>query len=159
MAVDSITVRLVEQEDVAALHARESQPGAHLAQEHLDRQAEGSYFFAVAVDDSGVPLGIGALDARPGRLCPELRNLLVYPEARGHGVATEISRFLESLATDNGFAEVFLRVDPENEAAIPVFIGLDYTPTGDHLPALPTGAGDDDAERLDAVYRKSLRLA
>ena len=157
MAVDSFTVRLVEQGDVPALQAREPLPDAHLAQAHLDQQGAGSYFFAVAVDESNQPLGIGALDARPGRLCPELRNLLVYPEARGHGVATEISRFLESLAAESGFAEVFLRVDPENEAAIPVFIGLDYTPTGDHLPALPNGASDAEG-RLDAVYRKSLRI-
>ncbi len=158
MAVDSFTVRLVERADVPALHAREPQPDAHFAQAHLDRQSAGNYLFAVAVDDSGEPLGIWALDARPGPLCPELRNLLVYPEARGHGVATAISRFLESLAAGAGFAEVFLRVDPENEVAIPVFIGLDYSPTGDHLPALPTGAGEDDLERLDAVYRKSLRM-
>ncbi|MBN9104909.1 MAG: GNAT family N-acetyltransferase [Propionibacteriaceae bacterium] len=158
MAVDSITVRLVEQADVPALHDREPQPEAHLAQAHLDRQTEGGYFFAVAVDGSGVPLGVGALDARPGRLCPELRGLLVYPEARGHGVATEISRFLESRAAEAGFAEVFLRVDPENETAIPVFIGLDYSPTGDHLPALPDGSAEPDAGRLDAVFRKSLRI-
>jgi GNAT superfamily N-acetyltransferase len=158
MAVDSFSVRLVEQQDVPALQAREPQPDAHFAQAHLDRQGEGGYFFAVAVDDAGAPLGIGALDARPGRLCPELRNLLVYPEARGHGVATRISRFLESMAAEAGFAEVFLRVDPENETAIPVFIGLDYSPTGDHLPALSTGSGHE-AERLDAVYRKSLRIA
>jgi GNAT superfamily N-acetyltransferase len=158
MAVDSITVRLVERTDVAALHAREPQPDAQLAQAHLDRQDAGSYFFALAVDESNTPLGVGAIDCRPGRLCPELRDLLTYPEARGHGVATRISEFLESLAADAGFSEVFLRVDPENETAIPVFIGLDYTPTGHHLPALSSGAEDQDA-RLDAVYRKSLRIA
>lgn len=158
MAVDSFTVRLVEQQDVPALHAREPRPDAKLAQAHLDRQDAGGYFFALAVDSSNTPLGIGAIDGRAGQLCPELRDLLTYPEARGHGVATRISEFLESLAADAGFSEVFLRVDPENETAIPVFIGLDYTPTGDHLPALSSGAGED-GPRLDAVYRKSLRLA
>jgi GNAT superfamily N-acetyltransferase len=158
MAVDSITVRLVEQEDLAALHAREPQADAHLAQAHLDRQGAGGYYFAVAVDSSTTPLGTGAIDCRPGRLCPELRDLLVYPEARGHGVATRLSEYLESLAARTGFSEVFLRVDPENETAIPVFIGLDYTPTGDHLPALETGA-PTTGERLDAVFRKSLRIA
>jgi GNAT superfamily N-acetyltransferase len=155
MAVDSITDRLVERADLAVLHAREPRPDAQLAQAHLDRQDAGDYFFAVALDSSSTPLGLGAMDARPGRLCPELRDLLVYPEARGHGVATRISEFLEALAAQAGFSEVFLRVDPENETAIPVFIGLDYTPTGDHLPALAT----DEPGRLDAVYRKSLRIA
>lgn len=159
MAFDSITVRLVEQADLAALHAREPQPDAQLAQSHLDRQNAGSYLFAVAVDASNTPLGVGAIDCRPGRLCPEMRDLLVYPEARGHGVATRISQYLESLAAEAGFSEVFLRVDPENETAIPVFIGLDYTPTGDHLPALGAGSSLPDPERLDAVYRKSLRIA
>ena len=28
--------------------------------------------------------------------------------------------------------QVKLGVDPENPAAIPMYIGLDYTPTGDH---------------------------
>lgn len=158
MAVDTITVRLVERTDLAALHAREPQPDAHSAQAHLDRQGAGSYFFALAVDSANTPLGVGAIDCRPGRLCPELRDLLTYPEARGHGVATRISEFLESLAADAGFSEVFLRVDPENETAIPVFIGLDYTPTGHHLPAL-SSAADDEGPRLDAVFRKSLRIA
>jgi GNAT superfamily N-acetyltransferase len=159
MALDSITVRLVEEADLAAIHAREPKPDLHLARAHLDRQEAGGYYVAVAVDASNTPLGLGALDCRPGRLCPELRDLLVYPEARGHGVATQLSQFLESLAAKAGFSEVFLRVDPENETAIPVFIGLDYTPTGDHLPALGEGTALPVADRLDAVFRKSLRIA
>ena len=55
-----------------------------------------------------------------------------------------------------------LRVDPQNEAAIPMYISLDYTPTGDHK--LTTyhyvdGLGNTHArEETDAIYRKSLRL-
>ena len=56
--------------------------------------------------------------------------------------------------------EVFLRVDPDNAAAIPMYIGLDYTPTGDHvLTTYETvnSAGErSTTEQRDAVYRKSL---
>ena len=63
-------------------------------------------------------------------------------------------------ATELGFVEVFLRVDPDNEAAIPMYIGLDYSPTGDH--ALTTYESVDaegvrhSVEQTDSIYRKSL---
>ena len=71
-----------------------------------------------------------------------------------------LTRYLENLARERGFVEIFLRVDPENAAAIPMYIGLDYTPSGDHRltsyeSADATGAVQV-SERLEAVYRKSL---
>jgi len=55
---------------------------------------------------------------------------------------------------------VFLRVNPDNEAAIPMYIGLDYTPTGDHAlttyEAVDAGGAVYTTEQTDAIYRKSL---
>ena len=73
-----------------------------------------------------------------------------------------LTRFLEDQAIDLGFDEIFLRVDPQNEAAIPMYISLDYTPTGDHKLTTYNyvdGLGNTHArEEMDAIYRKSLRL-
>ena len=157
---DPITVRLCTPDDLPALHALEVHPSARIAQRHFDRQAAGNYFYAVALRD-GEPLGTSVLDCSPdGPLCPELKNLWVYPQHRRQGAARALTRFLEQQASALGFVEVFLRVNPDNEAAIPMYIGLDYSPTGDH--ALTTYESVDengnlvDLQQSDAVYRKSL---
>ncbi len=160
MAVDLITVRLSAATDLDALHAREAHPDARLAQRHFDRQQAGDYFFAVAERGDEL-LGYCALDCdRSSNLCPELKSLWVYPEFRRQGAARELTTFLEDRARELGFVEVFLRVDPDNAAAIPMYIGLDYTPTGDHvLTTYETvnSAGErSTTEQRDAVYRKSL---
>jgi ribosomal protein S18 acetylase RimI-like enzyme len=159
MPVDPITVRLVAAEDLPALHALEVHPSARIAEKHFDRQAGGDYYFALALRGQE-PLGTSVLDCRPGPLCPELKNLWVYPQHRRQGAARALTRFLEQQAAALGYVEVFLRVNPDNEAAIPMYIGLDYTPTGDH--ALTTYESVDaegrlySTEQTDAVYRKSL---
>lgn len=160
MLEDPITVRLCRAEDLPALHARELHPSARVAQKHFDRQAGGNYFFAVAWRGEE-PLGSGVLECDPDRdLCPELKNLWVYPESRRRGAARALTTFLEQQAADLGFVEVFLKVNPENEAAIPMYIGLDYSPTGDHAVTTyewvdADGVTHDTAQR-DAIYRKSL---
>jgi ribosomal protein S18 acetylase RimI-like enzyme len=160
MTAEPITVRLCTAEDLPALHAKEPHPAARIAQRHFDRQSAGNYFYAVALRGTE-PLGTSVLDCDPkNRLRPELKNLWVYPESRRQGAARELTTFLEEQAAGLGFVEVFLRVDPENEAAIPMYIGLDYSPTGDH--ALTTYESVDATgtlgtyEQMDAVYRKSL---
>lgn len=158
---EPIAVRLCEAEDVRLLAAREPHPNAHYAATHFARQQAGNYFFAVAWRGDE-PLGTSVLDCRPGKLQPELKSLWVYPHARRQGAARALTRFLELEALRQAFAEVFLRVDPANEAAIPMYISLDYTPTGDHRTTTYEYV-DADGERrtreqVDAVYRKSLRL-
>lgn len=160
MSVDLITVRLTTEADLAALHAREAHPEAHLAQRHFDRQQAGDYYFALAVRGDTI-LGFCVLDCDRGNdLCPELKSLWVYPEARRQGAAAAVTTFLEERARELGFVEVFLKVDPENEAAIPMYIGLDYTPTGDHAWTTYESVAADGArhstEQRDAIYRKSL---
>ncbi len=163
MAVEQITVRLTTRDDLEALHAREAHPDAHLAQRHFERQEAGDYFHALA-ERGGVILGTCVLDCdRSQSLCPELKNLWVYPESRRQGAARALTTFLEDRARELGFVEVFLRVDPDNEAAIPMYIGLDYTPTGDHVATayewLDAAGEHHSTEQTDAVYRKSLRIS
>ena len=160
MTDEPITVRLCTAEDLPALHAREAHPSARIAQRHFDLAAAGDYYYAVAFRGD-VPLGTCAMDAHEHNpLCPELMNLWVYPDARRQGAAKAMTRFLERKPAERGLVEVFLRVDPNNEAAIPMYIGLDYTPTGDHaVTSYETVAADGavtTTEKTDAIYRKSL---
>jgi ribosomal protein S18 acetylase RimI-like enzyme len=160
MPVDPITIRLASADDLGVLHSREAHPDAHLALRHFERQEAGDYFFALA-EQAGDPLGFCVLDTHPDNdLCPEIKSLWVYPESRRLGAGRALTSYLEDLARERGFVEVFLRVDPENAAAIPMYIGLEYTPTGDHrmtsYEAVDAGGAVEIVERLDAVYRKSL---
>lgn len=162
MSVDPITIRLVSADDLGALHSREAHPDAHLALRHYERQQAGDYFFALA-ERAGTFLGFCVLDCDPDNaLCPELKSLWVYPEARRLGAGRALTGYLEQLARDRGFVEIFLRVDPENAAAIPMYIGLDYTPSGDHFltayELVDASGAVQITERMDAVYRKSLMV-
>lgn len=160
MPVDPITIRLATADDLGALHAREAHPDAHLALRRYERQEAGDYYFALA-EQAGAILGFCVLDCDlGGELRPEIKSLWVYPEARRLGAGRALTRYLENLARERGFVEIFLRVDPENAAAIPMYIGLDYTPSGDHLlttyESVDAGGVLQLEERLEAVYRKSL---
>lgn len=159
---EPILVRLCTADDLASLSRREPHPNARYAESHYLRQQEGGYLFAVAVNGDD-HLGTSVLDCRDdNHLQPELKSLWVHPEFRRMGAARQLTRFLEDRALELGFDEIFLRVDPQNEAAIPMYISLDYTPTGDHK--LTTyeyvdGLGNTHSrEQMDAIYRKSLRL-
>lgn len=162
MPTDPITVSLCTPEDLPALQAREIHPTARIASAHYERQVAGDYYYAVATR-GGVPLGTSVLDCGPDRpLCPELKSLWIYPEFRRQGAARALTTFLESQAAALGFVEVFLRVNPDNEAAIPMYIGLDYTPTGEHALTTYESVDADGAhqstEQVDAIYRKSLLI-
>ena len=159
---EPILVRLCTEDDIPVMARREPHPNARYAEGHFRRQQEGGYLFAIALDGDDL-LGTSVLDCREdNRLQPELKSLWVYPEFRRRGAARALTRFLEGQALDLGFDEIFLRVDPQNVAAIPMYISLDYTPTGDHK--LTTyeyvdGLGNTHSrEEMDAIYRKSLRL-
>lgn len=161
----TVSVRLATAEDLPALSDRESSAARGNAAEHLQRSG-GDYFLAMAfLDDE--PAGHAALDVRPdNELRPEVKSLYVYPNARRRGVGAAISRFLEEKAAELGFDEIFLGVTPDNPAAIPMYIGLDYTPTGEHRSAVNLEVlrldGDQlipaDDEPTEAIYRKSLRI-
>ena len=149
---EPISVRLCTQDDLPALSRREPHANARYAQGHFERQQQGDYLFALAVRGADL-LGTSVLDCRGDNLLqPELKSLWVYPEHRRVGAARSLTRYLEEQALDRGFDEIFLRVDPQNAAAIPMYISLDYTPTVDGLGA------SHSREQMDAIYRKSLRL-
>ena len=151
---EPISVRLCTQDDLPALSRREPHANARYAQGHFERQQQGDYLFALAVRGADL-LGTSVLDCRGDNLLqPELKSLWVYPEHRRVGAARSLTRYLEEQALDRGFDEIFLRVDPQNAAAIPMYISLDYTPTGDHRLVLD----EDDNEQHEAIYRKSLTI-
>ena len=159
---EPIQVRLCTADDLDALGRREPHPNARYAEGHFERQQQGDYFFAIAVRGD-VQLGTSVLDCREDNLLqPELKSLWVYPESRRQGAARALTRFLEQQAIDLGFDEIFLRVDPQNAAAIPMYISLDYTPTGDHrlttYEYVDALGNTHSREEMDAIYRKSLRL-
>lgn len=166
-STQSITVRLATAADLPALADRESDAARGNAAEHVQLAEAGDYFLAMAfLGDE--PAGHAALDVREeNELRPEVKSLYVYPSARRRGVGAAISRFLEDMAAELGFDEIFLGVTPDNPAAIPLYIGLDYTPTGEHRSAVNLAVlrldGDQiitsDDEPTEAIFRKSLRLA
>lgn len=160
MTQEIIQVRPCTPADLPALHALEPHPAAHLAQDHCERQARGDYLFVIAWRN-GIPLGSSVLDWDPAnQWCPELKNLWVYPEHRRQGVARALTSSLEGAAAEHGFQEVFLRVDPNNAAAIPMYVGMDYSPTGHHVMTyyewVDSAGALHAVEQQDAVYRKSL---
>lgn len=161
-----ITVRLATADDLPALSERESQGARGNAAEHLTLVSAGDYYLVMAflADE---PAGHGVLDAREdNELRPEVKSLYVYPSARRRGVGAAISRFLEAKASELGFDEIFLGVTPDNPAAIPMYIGLDYTPTGEHRSAVNLAVLQLDGDQIithedeptEAIYRKSLRI-
>jgi len=154
MSTTSPDVRLCTDEDLPLLQRRAVRPGSGFAQRNLELAAAGDYFFVGAFGDDDV-WGYVVLDCRPDtELRPEMTGLWVYPAHRRHGLGVRLTRFIEDIAAQHGFDSVQLGVDPENPAAIPMYIGLDYTPTGDHRLVLD----EDDNEQHEAIYRKSLTI-
>nr|NLI50033.1 GNAT family N-acetyltransferase [Propionibacterium sp.] len=151
MTASNVEVRLCTPADLPLLSARE--PGATRAPEYLELAARGNFFFVAAFAPDEVA-GYVALDCRPEtELAPEMRTLWVYPEYRRRGLGVRLSKAIEEIAAAQGYTEVRLGVDPENPAAIPMYISLDYTPTGDHRTVV-----EDGVEQREAIYRKSLTI-
>ena len=120
--------------------------------------------FAVAFDGNE-PLGTALLDLDADSWSPELRNMYVYPSARRRGAGRALSTYLEDVARKAGHTAVYLAVDPNNEKAIPLYVSLEYHPTGEHLfvedPEVPQveGTGTQRSLRdLQEVPDRSLKL-
>lgn len=150
-----ISVRPCTRADLPTLRAFEPREGTLFSEQYFTRQEEGEFLFATAWDDEG-PLGWGTLDLSDIPLQPQLGHLWVFPQARRRGVGRSLSEWLEDQARQRGFREVFLRVDPQNSAAIPLWIDLGYTPTGEHDLATDDATGKTSHH---AIYRKSLTIA
>lgn len=155
MSDPTLDVRLCTAADLPLLLAKEVRPGAGFAARNLSLAEGGDFFFVGAFGPSDIA-GYVVLDCRAEtEIRPEMKSLWVYPEYRRQGLGVKLTRFIEQIAAQQGFDSVQLGVDPENPAAIPMYIGLEYTPTGDHR----TVTDDDGVDTLEAIFRKSLTIA
>lgn len=155
----AVGVRPATAADLEALRSRQPRPELALVDEHFEAQQRGTLIFAVALDGDK-PLGTAVLDLAADSMTPELRNMYVYPEARRQGAGRALSQFLEAEARARGFSAVYLAVDPNNEKAVPLYVSLEYHPTGEHLfvdePEVPQVGPDAEPSQHYAIYKKSL---
>lgn len=156
----TVEVRLVEEADLPTLREHQARPELGLVDVHYKASQEGNLLFAVAVED-GEPLGTALLDIDPDYdWVPELRNMWVYPQARRRGAGRALSHWLEDQARERGFQAVYLAVDPNNERAIPLYVSLEYLPTGEHLfvddPEVHQVEEGTTPAKHYAIYKKSL---
>ena len=156
----SITVRSATEEDLSAIRQHLGQTDPRLVNEHFRLQREGLMFFAVALDDEVNELvGTALLDLN-SEMTPELRNMFVAPTARRQGAGRALSQWVEQKAREAGHTAVFLAVDPNNEKAVPLYISLEYHPTGEHLfveePEVEQVPDPSRASSHYAIYKKSL---
>ena len=159
-----VTARLATSADLPALEANETERTRGLSASYLERHAEGDYYVVVGLLDDQI-MGRVVLDCRAdqGVLVPEMKLLWVVPAARRRGLAVAMTTFLEEMAARLGYDEIFLGVTTDNPAAIPMYISLEYTPTGEHrnainLSVIESWHGVNDDEPVEAIFRKSLKL-
>lgn len=156
-----IIVRPATDSDLDALRANEPRPELGLVDKHFAAQQAGTLLYVVAVEGD-TPVGTAVLDLDADSLTPELRNMYVYPGARRKGAGRALSRYLEDEARKRGFAAVYLAVDPNNEKAVPLYVSLEYHPTGEHLfvdePEVEQVDDETQASEHYAIYKKSLTV-
>ena len=115
-------------------------------------------FFAVALEQDEL-LGTALLDLA-SEMAPELRNMFVAPAARRRGAGRALSQWVEQKAREAGHTAVYLAVDPNNEKAVPLYVSLEYHPTGEHLfvaePEVQQVPDPSRASSHYAIYKKSL---
>ncbi|HRL50368.1 MAG TPA: GNAT family N-acetyltransferase [Propioniciclava sp.] len=156
--------RLATRDDLPSLEANETDKTRGLSATYLDEQERGDFYVVVGLLDGEV-VGRVVLDVRddPSVLAPEMKLLWVVPSARRKGLGAVMTHELEALARSLGYDEIFLGVSADNNpAAIPLYVSLDYTPTGDHRSAINLSVIDADApigdDPTEAIFRKSLRV-
>ena len=155
----AVTVRRATAEDLDRLRPAQYRPELNLVDEHFAQQEAGGLIFAVAVDEDGI-LGTAILDFDADQMTPELRNMYVYPTARRKGAGRALTRYVEDEARQAGHAAVYLAVDPNNYRAVPLYISLEYHPTGEHLfvdePEVQQVEEGQQPSTHYAIYKKSL---
>ena len=154
----AIVVRRAEEADLPALREIQARPDLNLVDKHFEAQSAGLLVFAVAFDGDE-PIGSALLDL-DSEMTPELRNMYVVPGARRKGAGRALSRWIEDQAREAGHTAVFLAVDPNNEKAVPLYVSLEYHPTGEHLfgetPDVAQVTEESEARQYYALYKKSL---
>lgn len=77
--------------------------------------------FAICLAPDGTAVGVACVAVmRPGRDLLGLlyvKDLFVREEARGHGVGTELMRFLATFCLEKGIARIDLQTDRSNDGA------------------------------------------
>lgn len=153
-----IVVRTATEDDLPEIRQHLGQTDPRLVEEHFRLQREGLMFFAVALDGEEL-LGTALLDL-DSEMSPELRNMFVAPTARRRGAGRALSQWVEQKARELGHTAVFLAVDPNNEKAVPLYVSLEYHPTGEHLlvaePEVEQVPDPSRASSHYAIYKKSL---
>lgn len=156
----SIVVRNATEDDLPMIRQHLAKTDPRLVDEHFRLQREGLMFFAIAMDDENDDLLGSALLDLNSEMAPELRNMFVAPAARRRGAGKALSQFVEQKAREAGHTAVFLAVDPNNEKAVPLYISLEYHPTGEHLfveePEVEQVPDPSRASSHYAIYKKSL---
>ncbi|MDO5092793.1 MAG: GNAT family N-acetyltransferase [Propionibacteriaceae bacterium] len=155
----AVTVRPVAELDLSVLRGLQARPELQLVDQHFAAAQKGELIFAVAVEGDE-RLGTALLDFGPDAFVPELRNMYVYPGARRRGAGRALMSWLEEQARIRGYTAVYLAVDPNNERAIPLYVSLEYSPTGEHLfvadAEIPQVADGTERSTHYAIYKKSL---
>lgn len=92
---------------------------------YLKQQDDKEIFLVIAEKDH-VVLGFGVLKLI-GSLHPKLSDLYVKETYRGRGIGSDLIRYREKMASDKGFSELFVSVDPiENSKMIKLITKLGY---------------------------------
>ena len=93
----------------------------------LDWQPDTDVVSTLLITD-GMPVGYGELwiDAEENEV--ELARIIVDPAVRGKGLGRALVRHLLAEARKIGYADVFLRVHPENDAAERLYRTVGFVP-------------------------------
>jgi ribosomal protein S18 acetylase RimI-like enzyme len=120
-------------QEVALLSGREDFPFPPELVDSWRKVAEDiqSYLFFDGVD----PVGYGELWLDDEEDEVELARIIVAPALRGKGIGADFVRALLGQALAAGLADVFLRVRPENEAAIKTYLRVGFQPVDKQLAA------------------------
>jgi ribosomal protein S18 acetylase RimI-like enzyme len=85
--------------------------------------------------DGETPVGYGELWLDDEEDEVELARIIVAPDLRGKGIGTSFVQALLQPALGAGYADVFLRVRPDNEPAIRTYLRVGFQPVDEALAA------------------------
>jgi ribosomal protein S18 acetylase RimI-like enzyme len=81
--------------------------------------------------DGGEPIGYGEVWVDEAEQEVELARIIVSPDQRGRGVGRRLVRLLLDRAALAGLPDAFVRVVPENRAAIGCYRGAGFAPVSE----------------------------
>ncbi len=152
-----MTYRLYQPEDFDALYAIETvsfQPPLRFTRRYLRSLIEASNAATWLAEVDGCPVAFAVVEwfENGSEVMSYLQTIEVLPEHRGHGIATELLRRVESSARAANAAALWLHVDAANSTAIRLYERHGFTVQGRKDQYY--GAG---TEAL--IYRKTLKSA